>query len=219
MIERQHTQLIAGLQELYRRTQTGQGCDGPPLDPVINGQPLTHKILEGLGVLRTDEWDDNEGLDGLSSWQSFEQQSQEGSGIMHDKSGTASPATTMANSPLAITPPAFPQSTIMAKRRSKFEIPIPPISQTLSMAPLAAFHPYPKNHNSFPLTNGSAFALGPGHYTSELHLQTPIPMAPFNNAMLENDNLPYGNMDWNLGTDDIFDVSGYQGGLSLQAIG
>lgn len=72
MLERQHTQLIAGLQELYRRTQYGQGGNGPRSEPINYGQPLTHNILEGLGVLQQDEWDDSEGPDG-SRWQNFEQ--------------------------------------------------------------------------------------------------------------------------------------------------
>jgi len=213
MLEHQHTQLIAGLQKLYRRTQKGQGWEGLPLDPLNNGQPLTHEILARLGVLCTDEWDDKEDLDGMPSWQSFEQQIQEGSGFVHDDSGIPSPATTMAISPLSTTPPAFPQSTIMAKRRSKYESPVSPISETLSMAP---FHRYTNNYQSPPSTNDSRYTSDPRNYNSVSHSAS---MAPFNNAVLQNANLFYGNIEWNLSTDDYFDISGNLCGLPLQAKG
>ena len=41
MLERQHAQLTAGLQELYRRTQTGDGRIGPRLEVEDHVQPLT----------------------------------------------------------------------------------------------------------------------------------------------------------------------------------
>lgn len=53
MLEQQQAQLVAGLQELYRRTQNGQGWKGPPLKESSNGTPLTHDILERLGALRS----------------------------------------------------------------------------------------------------------------------------------------------------------------------
>ena len=52
MLERQQKQLVAGLQELYRRTQSGLGWDGPPLKETGHGTPLTHDILERLGALK-----------------------------------------------------------------------------------------------------------------------------------------------------------------------
>ena len=53
MLEQQQAQLVAGLQELYRRTQNGQGWEGPPLKESSHGTPLTHDILERLGALRS----------------------------------------------------------------------------------------------------------------------------------------------------------------------
>lgn len=52
MLEQQQEQLVAGLQELYRRTQTGQGWEGAPLKESSHGTPLTHDILERLGALK-----------------------------------------------------------------------------------------------------------------------------------------------------------------------
>ena len=52
MLESQQAQLVSGLQELYRRTQTGQGWTGTPLKESTGGVPLTHDILEGLGALK-----------------------------------------------------------------------------------------------------------------------------------------------------------------------
>ena len=52
MLENQQAQLVTGLQELYRRTQNGQGWRGPPLKDTTHGIPLTHDILEHLGALQ-----------------------------------------------------------------------------------------------------------------------------------------------------------------------
>lgn len=54
MLESQQTQLVAGLQELYRRLQSGEGWVGSPLKESTRGTPLTHDILERLGALKPD---------------------------------------------------------------------------------------------------------------------------------------------------------------------
>lgn len=54
MLENQQSQLVMGLQELYRRTQNGQGWLGSPLKETSHGAPLTHDILERLGALKQD---------------------------------------------------------------------------------------------------------------------------------------------------------------------
>lgn len=120
MLERQHAQLIAGLQALYRCTQNGDRWTGPRLELVNHNQPLTHKILEALGVLRTDEWEDMESVDG--TWQGFERH------IQDDNQA--------AFSPTSPTQTAFPQSEIMSKRRSKDPNSLASTTQTLSMPPL-----------------------------------------------------------------------------------
>ncbi|KAI9759144.1 MAG: hypothetical protein M1835_000447 [Candelina submexicana] len=53
MLEQQQTQLITGLQELYKRTQNGQGWKGRPLENNADGHPLTHDILYRLGALKS----------------------------------------------------------------------------------------------------------------------------------------------------------------------
>ena len=118
MLERQHTQLIAGLQELYRRNQAGEPFPSLPLEPACNGQPLTHKILEALGVLPSEEdWEDCDKavpFEGMT-WEGFEQD-----GYAYDVStATTSPITQTPFSPITMTP--FPQSTIMAKRARKLQ--------------------------------------------------------------------------------------------------
>jgi hypothetical protein len=54
MLENQQAQLVTGLQELYKRTQNGQGWIGSPLQETSHGAPLTHDILERLGALKQD---------------------------------------------------------------------------------------------------------------------------------------------------------------------
>ncbi|KAK2747310.1 hypothetical protein FQN57_002208 [Myotisia sp. PD_48] len=51
MLEQQQTQLVCGLQELYRIIITGEEWPGRPLKKSINGHPLTHDILDGIGCL------------------------------------------------------------------------------------------------------------------------------------------------------------------------
>lgn len=63
MLENQQAQLVAGLQELYRRLQNGQGWTGTPLKESASGSPLTHDILESLGALKQDGQSSNESFE------------------------------------------------------------------------------------------------------------------------------------------------------------
>ncbi|KAK5082090.1 Fluconazole resistance protein 1 [Lithohypha guttulata] len=54
MLESQQAQLVAGIQELYRRLQVGEGWEGPRLKETAGGTPLTHEILDHLGALKHD---------------------------------------------------------------------------------------------------------------------------------------------------------------------
>ncbi|KAI9823280.1 MAG: hypothetical protein M1832_002504 [Thelocarpon impressellum] len=54
MLEQQQAQLVAGLQDLYRRIHDGSGWTGAPLRNGGQGAPLTHDILEQLGALKTE---------------------------------------------------------------------------------------------------------------------------------------------------------------------
>ena len=55
MLEHQQHQLVNGLQEMYKRAVSGQTWEGPSLDDSSNGRPLTHDILNSLGVLQQHE--------------------------------------------------------------------------------------------------------------------------------------------------------------------
>lgn len=59
MLERQQGQLVAAIQELYRRTTEGEGWSGDPLKLDGDGRPLTHDILERLGFLKQDDQTDS----------------------------------------------------------------------------------------------------------------------------------------------------------------
>ena len=63
MLENQQTQLVAGLQELYKRTQNGQGWTGSPLKETSQGLPLTHDILDRLGALKQEGQNTSEGFE------------------------------------------------------------------------------------------------------------------------------------------------------------
>lgn len=60
MLEQQQAQLVAGLQEMYKRMLEGQGWIGCPLSDPGSGQPLTHDILDRLGLLKHDRKSDSD---------------------------------------------------------------------------------------------------------------------------------------------------------------
>ena len=60
MLENQQSQLVTGLQELYKRVQNGQGWPGSPLIETSHGGPLTHDILERLGALKQENHSESE---------------------------------------------------------------------------------------------------------------------------------------------------------------
>lgn len=190
MLERQHAQLMAGLQELYRRTQNGNAWTGPRLEVVSHNQPLTHKILEALGVLHSDEWEERESVEG--TWQGFERQGQDNRGWMYSE--TVSPSTQATFSPNSPTQTAFPQSTLMSKRRSKLQTDLPPITQTLTMPPLLT----------------STFdSMKPEAYPHAFPNQMPTALDSFtsNESMMTNmgpDRAAGSMMDWSYGMDDVF---------------
>lgn len=55
MLEHQQSQLVAGLQELYRKLQAGECWPGSPLENADGGYPLTHDILERLDLLQSSQ--------------------------------------------------------------------------------------------------------------------------------------------------------------------
>ncbi len=63
LLEQQQAQLVSGLQQLYRRVQTGQAWSGPPLQDSGNGHPLTHDILERLGALKSEVTGESESFE------------------------------------------------------------------------------------------------------------------------------------------------------------
>ena len=194
MLERQHAQLIAGLQELYRRTQNGGGWTGPRLEVENLNQPLTHKILEALGVLQPDEWEGTRSMN--SSWPGFEKQGQDENGWMYLETG--SPSTQATVPPISPTPIAFPHSTIMSKRRSKVQASLAPTVQKLSMPP-----PLMADFGCIkPELNSHAFPT---------QMPTPSDAFPSNEQMDMDLERGSGSMiDWSFGMDDLFGNLGGQ---------
>ena len=54
MLEKQHNQLVGGLQEMYQRLRKASLWEGEPLDE-SSGRPLTHDILAALNFLEPNE--------------------------------------------------------------------------------------------------------------------------------------------------------------------
>ncbi|CAF9924699.1 hypothetical protein IMSHALPRED_006269 [Imshaugia aleurites] len=55
MLEQQQDKLVNALQELYDRNLNGRAWPGPPLQKTVKGIPLTHDILDRLGLLKLDD--------------------------------------------------------------------------------------------------------------------------------------------------------------------
>ena len=215
MLERQQSQLVAGLQELYRRTQNGEGWPGDRLELERHNQPLTHKILEALGVLRPGVWKETENIG--NPWQWVEKRrpddDDEDDGCTYPVYGSPSTQSTCTYSPHSPTQSStFAQSTIMLKRRLKLQTGLatmaPPAQQhTLSMPPpfIAGLAPIkPEGHtNPFPT---------PKMTLSDMS-------GPYNQMMamgLLDRASGSSTMDWSFGMDDVFANLGAQEPSVLQ---
>ena len=55
MLEQQQDKLVNALQELYDRNLNRRPWPGPPLQKTAKGIPLTHDILDRLGLLKLDD--------------------------------------------------------------------------------------------------------------------------------------------------------------------
>ena len=188
MLERQHAQLVAGLQELYRRTQNGDGWKGPHSESVNYNPPLTHKILETLGVLHSSEWENLESID--AGEQSAEGQAQDNNSWIYSATTPPPPqAPFTATSPTQM---AFPQSTIMLKRRSNLQTDLPPITQTLTM-------PLPCMTTAAPVK--------PEPYSQVFLNSMPAPLdtsMSIESMNIDLDRAGGSMMDWSFGMDDLY---------------
>ena len=221
MLERQHVQLIAGIQELYRRLANGESWTAPPLDPANHGRPLTHKVLERLGVLRTEEWDDFVGLDGRSSWQSFEQQNLEGNGTMYSGASEVESPSSSTFSPILPSAHRAPisNSTIMKKRiENQFSQSESFRSSTASTCAIPTTNILPPHHNRYANGNlklNSTFPTFSGMQTQN-QSQDLRPRMPGMSGINSSDNggveymnnLGFSNTDLTstmYANDDVFD--------------
>lgn len=90
MLEQQQGQLVAGLQELYRRSLVGQSWSGPVLSEA-SGHPLTHDILSALHLLEPK----NDGSDQMETFEEDVQKLQsrliaDGAGYMQRRGSISS---------------------------------------------------------------------------------------------------------------------------------
>ncbi|CAF9933561.1 MAG: hypothetical protein ALECFALPRED_005632 [Alectoria fallacina] len=181
---------MAGLQELYRRTQNSNAWTGPRLEVVSHNQPLIHQLLEALGVLHSDEWEEKESIEGF--WQGFERQGQDNRGWMYSE--TVSPSTQATFSPTSPTQTAFPQSTLMSKRRSKLQTDLPPITQTMTMPPLLTSTLDSVKPEAYPHAFPNQMPTALDSFTSNESMMMDLSLDRAANSM----------MDWSYGMDDVF---------------
>lgn len=154
MLEQQQSQLVLGLQEMYKRLQSAQAWIGPPL-PETNGHPLTHDILSALNLLETKH-------DGSGETESFEEDCQklqskliaEGAGFAqrrgsvssdsdHSQQGHGQPS--LQGTPTLSKPPLFKESFNFASSSPS------PLSQS----------PRPQQRRSYPAAQPSLLHTSP----------------------------------------------------------
>jgi hypothetical protein len=89
MLEKQHNQLVCGLQEMYQRLRKASLWEGEPLDE-SSGRPLTHDILAALNFL---EPNDEEFVEQPRSSPTKEEPEDDGEGASADSSQEVSQST------------------------------------------------------------------------------------------------------------------------------
>ncbi|MCJ1277412.1 hypothetical protein MMC21_005225 [Puttea exsequens] len=219
MLERQQSQLIAGLQEPYRCELTGEGWTAPRPEPTNDGQPLTHKILEGLGVFPPEEWEDSRMLDGEPR-QRFEKQAHEMAASC--QSSNPGPADTQSTSSLpSASHASFAKSIVMLKRRRRSDNDALN-GNNLTICTLPP-HVMSLSSTSSPIS-GQDNDLGFSTTVDFVYLM-PAPALPFSLQQSFNDNISQHNLSyhnlgianpssrlsnlnpvWGYGGDDAFDI-------------
>ena len=132
MLEQQQTQLVNAIRDMYQRLLSGDVWVGSPLKQAPNGYPLTHDILEQLGVLKIDGTDDGESFE-----DDFETLQQKAYNQEHDiMSPRSSNADSCPPSKRASRNPTFPtrESTLPA-----VQFPPTPPDQSPTEPPTATF--------------------------------------------------------------------------------
>jgi len=147
MLEQQQAQLVSGLQEMYRRMRNGEPWTGPKLSE-STGQPLTHDILAGLGLLERRHNGDFEPFE-----EDFEKiQSRliaDGAEFVHRRSSFSSDS----------------DRSHTYRKSTTHSTPTPPVFEkdfTFSAAPSpAARSPVPRQRKSYPVTQQSLLHRAP----------------------------------------------------------
>ena len=172
MLEQQQGQLVAGLQELYRRQLTGKPWSGPVLSEA-SGHPLTHDILAALNLLEAKH-------DGSDEMETFEEDCQklqsrllaDGAGYMQRRGSFSSDSEHSQHGPPAKsssrgTPPTT-KAAIFDKNFTFTPSPSPvarsPVPRQRQSYPPAHQSPL---HRSAPLTNNE-----PQYYQPEWTMST-----------------------------------------------
>lgn len=102
MLEKQHNQLVCGLQEMYQRLRKADLWDGEALDE-SSGRPLTHDILAALNFLEPNE---------NGSDEEFIEQPQSSPMLEAAEEGVESTAVDSRQETLQSTPPMFVDPTL-----------------------------------------------------------------------------------------------------------
>lgn len=156
MLEQQQERLVSALQEMYHRSRKGEPWPGMKLAE-INGQPLTHDILAGLGLLELKH-------DGSGEAEQFEEDFDKmqskllasGAGYAHRRGSISSESDHSHPSPKKSTPHGTPAMTKQ-----------PVFSNPFNFTPSPSQSPVPRQRKSYPPAQPSL-----------LHRSTPLSNDP-----------------------------------------
>lgn len=139
MLESHHALVVKALQQLYKHCINNEGFPGEPLD-TIDGYPLTHAILDRLGLIKlgesgTNQIDGESAAESLNYWRHMS---------MSSDSNGIDEASPEPISPTEPAPPSF--------RRSSFFPPTPAVKceQSAMMAPSGPYCAYPASQPAVP---------------------------------------------------------------------
>lgn len=164
MLESQQAQLVAGLQELYKRVQNGQGWTGAALKETSSGSPLTHDILERLGALKQDGNTHDTFEEDLNTLQ--QRLIADGAGFMQRQPSHDSHSHTDSSAPSPISyEPVVHHRPNFSNPFNLNQLPPTPPNQS----------PYPQNARAVPPTKSHTYPHATNMHSNLSSWTTPVP--------------------------------------------
>lgn len=206
MLEQQQSQLVNGLQEMYKRLLNADAWEGDTLSEA-NGHPLTHDILSALGLLESKQ-------DGSGEMEMFEEDCEklqsrlisEGAGFTQRRGSFSSDSDHSQNGHGRSGSHGTPVLTKSAVYKDNFNFSAPPSPPASQGSPLPAPRQrpsFPQSHAS-PLQQSSPLTNDPQFYQPEWAYADPS-----NAELLMRSNFAVQSPDLDQGLGNMGDMTGF----------